>query len=321
MAFTPDGKYLLTIDQTGIKFFNGKTFKCERSISYGWSGYIAFSPDESILAFAAEFCISIVDIQKGEVLAKLSRPNEYWIGPRQSDHHYYWNGKVTFSADGKYIIVKYQNSLARWDWQNEPTKPEIFTTNFGDSKIIGFSPDKKYLVQQSNYQWDMAEKKVLKIEGLLNFTSGNSQSIAATENGSCIAVISQENQSPSFINVFSKRLYTTTPQKYTAYFMALSQDSSLFASGIGGAVLVWRLSWGTTHVLEEKSTDKLPELKVLPQPAKSAVKIIVINSMEIPAAEIKINDMQGAIVRSIYSGSFGVGEHSFTCPVYPLAIV
>ena len=159
LRYTPDGKRIVQVGFGGeIKLYNAETYKLEKSVNAPQNaGYIDFSADGNIIVSAGSNVITVVDITEGVVKAVIKRPYQYSTGPNKTE--YYRNGKVCFSADGRYVIGKYANALVRWDWQTVPDKPETLIPLIPNRAILSFSPDKHYLVQQSNYLWNIIEKK------------------------------------------------------------------------------------------------------------------------------------------------------------------
>ena len=311
LAFTPDGKKLLAIDQTGIKIFNGTTYKYERTISYNQGGLIAFSPDESKLALAGDSWIAIVDIQKGEVLTKLTRPDSYVPDPKHpTTTNPYWNGKVSFSADGKYIIGKYENSLVRWDWQNASTKPEILIGSFGNRAIIGFSPDKKYLVQQSNYLWDIEKKKQVAIEGMDAVYHETNDHMAFSIDNKYMICVNDRLQLTIVSLAQMKVIYNT---EKGADEMVISNDN-LYLSylGVGGRVRTYRIDWDASSVESEQSN--MPMLVLKPQPGKETITLEVVAPQSYKDCEIVVISSLGTRVKYIYNGSIPTGKQTYYLP-------
>ncbi len=308
--FTPDGQQMMTIDHTTIKFYNSATYKLERTIPYDQGGLITFSSNASIVSLSGNTSITIFDIEKGEVLAKILRPDKYNISPNQTEP--YFNGKVCFSADGKYIIGKYANILVQWDWRTTPDKPEQLIPNLPNRAIIGFSPDKTMFVQQSNYLWSIADKKQIQVDGIGDYDSQTAYGFASTIGGSCMTVTAKEDHTPKFVNIPAKRTLSTSPIKYFTLLMAISPDSSYFVRQVGSdALLVERLSWGSSHVPDEHSSVNEPTLSIHPHPAQSGFEVTVTNGQALQFGKLILTDMKGVVLQTIYSGNLSSGIHSF----------
>ena len=305
--FTPDGQQMMTIDHTTIKFYNSATYKLERTIPYDQGGLITFSSNASIVSLSGNTSITIFDIEKGEVLAKILRPDKYNISPNQTEP--YFNGKVCFSADGKYIIGKYANILVQWDWRNTPDKPEQLIPNLPNRAIIGFSPDKTMFVQQANELWSIPIKKRLSIPT----SNQNEEKVVDAEfTKSGKYLIWGTNFTLYIIDIAKAEVKTQAG--YAWGHLAVSPDSSYVFRGRGnGLSIMSRITWNTVGMDEdgmEKNQDI--SIKVKPLPGNQVISFECRAGMEIPSSDITIYNSIGTVVQKVHTGALSSGITVFT---------
>ncbi len=311
VRYTPDGKRIVQVGFGGeIKLYNAETYKLEKSINAPQNaGYIDFSTDKNIIVSAGSNLITVVDIAEGVVKAVINRPDKYSTGPNQTE--YYWNGKVTFSADGKYIIGKYENSLVRWDWQNAPTKPEILIGDIGNRAIIGFSPDKKYMVQQSNYVWDLQQGKQVIIEGMeSNYTENGDVADFSSDSEKLICTRNAQTRNDRLIivDIPTRKLVFTS--NYSANSLSLSPDNQMLSfHGTGNYTRLYRLNWEPNSSVSEQEIS--PRISVSPLPGQEIIHIEVQTPTPYHDCRISIVSSVGATVREIYQGNITVGKQTY----------
>lgn len=311
MQFTTNGKQLMVIDRTAIKFYNSTTYKLERTIQYDQGGLITFSSNGLVVALAGGSSITIFDIERGEVLAKLSRPYQYYPDPQHPfQTEYYHNGKVSFSADGKYVIGKYENSIVRWDWQNAPTKPEILIGDIGNRAIIGFSPDGRYLVQQTNYIWDITERKQVLIEGIEpTYHDNNNFAVFSIDNKYLFCFNSQLQV--NIVNLEQKKILYNTEKG--AKEIAVSNDNQYLSyRGVGSRVRTFRIIWNPNSVQSEPTFS--PEISITPQPGKELVTIEIEAPYVYLDCNVSVTTSIGSLVRHLFKGTIPIGKQTFMFP-------
>jgi len=309
VSYSPDGKRIIMDSYGGfIRVYSAATFRLEKKIPCIYGGYINFSPNPDIVVFAGPSHIAVVDIESGELKAHISRPDKYNTAPNKYES--YFNGKVCFSADGKYIIGKYANILVQWDWRNTPDKPEQLIPNLPNRAIIGFSPGKTLFVQQSNNLWSIAEKKQILIDG---FGGGD-----FTENGFGCAfttdsqrIFCTQSTQAVIVNISQRKRQHATG--FSVGNIAVSSDSKLFAlHGAGNYSKVYRINWEVNSV--ETEPEISPKITVSPLPGQENIRIEVQIPYPYPDCHIWVTSSAGAFIREIYRGDIGLIKQTFMFP-------
>ncbi|MBS1536305.1 MAG: hypothetical protein JST20_00990 [Bacteroidetes bacterium] len=306
VTYTPDGKFIIMGCTDGtVKLYNASTLQLSKEIPCIYGGEIALSSDGSKAAFAGDKYIAIIDLLLGAFQVVIERPREYTTSPGQTNP--YFNGKVTFSADGKYIIGKYENSLVRWDWQNAPDKPEVLIGSFGNRAIIGFSPDKKYLVQQSNYLWDLQQGKQVAVEGIETVYNENNYNVVFTEDGKYLFYMNSKLQA-TIINLNDKKIVYGTERG--AKEMAVSNDNQYYSyRGVGNVVRTYHITWVPNSV--KSDSESLPKISVSPLPGQDILRIEANFPTPYPDCNISVITSSGSVVKVVYHGSISAGKQTY----------
>jgi WD40 repeat protein len=108
MAFTPDGRWLVTCNAEEYRFWECGSWRpglvIKRDLASRASGSIAFSRDGRKIAIArTEYLVQLLDPKTGEVLADLTAPNP------QEIHH------LSFSPNNTLLAVAGADGMQLWD--------------------------------------------------------------------------------------------------------------------------------------------------------------------------------------------------------------
>ena len=317
--FTPDGKYLVVSEQGKVVLLNPQTFDSVGVIeNVTITGNVAFSDDSRYAVIAGMYSsVVVIDLLERIVKAVLYRPSSYvpdQTHPTQTAP--YWNGKVCFSPDSKYIIGKYENSLVRWDWGNTPTQQEIIIGDIGNRALIGFSPDKKYFVQQSNYIWDLIEKKQIIIEGMQAVYQENNYNTAFSIDNKYLFCVNEKLQ----VNIVSlaqkKVLYNT---EKGAKEIAVSNDNQFLSyRGVGNRVRTFHITWDAVSVHSEEE-NTIPLILIKPQPGNEYITIEIETPKSYTDCKISVVSSLGSVVGNVYQGDITNGKRTFIFPTTGLS--
>ena len=307
--FTPDGKYLVVSEQEKVVLLNPQTFDSVGVIeNVTITGNVSFSDDSRYAVIAGMYSsVVVIDLLERVVKAVLYRPSSYvpdQTHPTQTAP--YWNGKVSFSQDGKYIIGKYENSLVRWDWHNTLSQQEIIIGDIGNRALIGFSPDKKYFVQQSNYIWDLIERKQISIEGMQASYGENSYNSTFTTDGKYLFCL--DKTLVTIVNLEQKKVAYATGR--FAMNMAVSADNSYYTFYRPSNTRVYRMTINPNSVNSELGFQ--PTIAINPMPSKDFFRLEIETQHSYTNCTINIISSIGAKVGNIYQGDIFVGKQVFT---------
>lgn len=304
--YTPDGKYLVVAETKKIVLVNPQAYDSVGVIeNVEQIGFLTISDDSHYAAVANYYSnIVVVDLLERVVKAVLTRPDKYNVGVNQTMP--YLNGRVSFSPDGKYIIGKYENSLVRWDWRNTPSQQEIIIGDIGNRALIGFSPDKKYFVQQSNYIWDLVEKKQISIEGMQASYDENSYNSTFTTDGKYLFCL--DKTLVTIVNLEQKKVAYATGR--FAMNMAVSADNSYYTFYRPSNTRVYRMTINPNSVNSELGFQ--PTITINPMPSKDFFRVEIETQHSYTNCTINIISSIGAKVGNIYQGDIFVGKQVFT---------
>ncbi|HRK60589.1 MAG TPA: hypothetical protein PLI74_13155 [Candidatus Kapabacteria bacterium] len=302
-GFTPDGKYLVVSERKKITLFSAVTWDSLReSPAILSTGYISFSNDSKYVAVADRATISILDLTENKVVAEITRPTEFQTKS-------YFNGRVNFNSDGTLLYGKNAEDFGSWDLTKANT-PFVRKMTIGNRAVIGFTPDNRYMVQQSNYIWDLTTKTQVQIEGLESYTNQLGSSFALTQSGTHIVVTQKGTRFPLFINPYQKKI-VNADINYYAVAMAISPDSSYFAYQYGnGRIHVHRISWQTTQISDDKEYLR-PHIYVTPLPSRDSITIVLVLPKEMNQVLLEIHNIVGEKIGEVYRGSLSEGTHEY----------
>lgn len=302
-GFSPDGKYLIVSERKKITFYSALTWDSVGvSPAILSTGYISFSNDNKYVAVADRASISIINLIENTVVAEINRPQ--YFKDSQNENSPYFNGKVYFSEDGTRLYGKNANDFGFWDLTKKDT-PFSRSFTIGNRAVIGFTPDRKYMIQQSNYIWDLNTKSQIQIQGLAkNSYDINGNSAAITSDSKY--VFCTDNVLSIVINIPEKKI-AANPNRY-AINQIVSPNNDYYAFSRDGAVRIYRMSLNSTLIAD--NADR-PSVNVRPLPSSSTINIVVVTENPIEKCTIRIGSVTGEIMNNFYSGNLDIGEHQF----------
>ena len=312
-GFTPDGKYLVVSERKKITLFSAVTWDSLReSPAILSTGYISFSNDSKYVAVADRATISILDLTENKVVAEITRPTEYKVGNQTVSLN---NGRVNFNSDGTLLYGKNAEDFGSWDLTKANT-PFVRKMTIGNRAVIGFTPDNRYMIQQSNYIWDLNTKTQVQIEGKKDFDRNYAIGFTSTTSSQIIVTLKEDPEPltlhvPLFIDISKKRIITTNPIRYYTTQMLLSNDSNYLVRQLGtGSVLLNKVQWSTTTIQDEINTN--PSVSISPIPGKESLQLYIHLRQASPSFDVKIHDISGKYIETLYSGSVELGEQRYT---------
>ena len=307
-GFSPDGKYLIVSERKKITFYSALTWDSVGEIrDIETVGFLSFSNDGAYVAVADWYStISVVDLIHRKQIYLIKRPDEYKGSNNQNLP--YFNGKVYFSEDGTRLYGKNANDFGFWDLTKKDT-PFSRSFTIGNRAVIGFTPDRKYMIQQSNYIWDLNTKSQLQIQGLESYSTQIPPSFASTKSGTHIVVTQKDTHFPVFINPYQKKI-VNTDINYYALAMAISPDSTYFAYQYGnGRTHVHNMSWSTTQINDHEYVR--PRIDVTPLPSGDSIKIMLTLPTATNQVILEIHNIAGEKIAEIYRGTLTDGTHQY----------
>ena len=307
-GFTPDGKYLVVSERKKITLFSAVTWDLLReSPAILSTGYISFSNDSKYVAVADRATISIFNLEENKVVAEITRPSSY-IGSNNQDIPFN-NGKVNFNSDGTLLYGKYAEEIGFWDLTKSDAPFERKMT-IGNRAVIGFTPDNRYMIQQSNYIWDLNSNDQVQIEGLGSYTTQAPSSFALTQSGTHIVVTQKDTHFPLFINPYQKRLIKTNPLKYFTLTMCISPDSMYIARQVGtDGFILEKLQWGITGITDELIT--ISDIQIVAMPTSHTITLRMSSRQSYPSISIGLHNVLGEKIGEVYRGSLSEGTHEY----------
>ena len=147
MAFTPDGRCLLSADGRHARLWDLKSGQVLAAWESSALGPVAFSPDGSLLAVASGHSVSLRRPRDGGVI-------RYLEGLEKDVR------AIAFSPDGKRLAAGGEDQTV-WVWTTADGKMERVFHQKAGTGALAFSPDGRRLVsvspdQEAVYSWDMA---------------------------------------------------------------------------------------------------------------------------------------------------------------------
>ncbi len=313
-GYPPNSTDLYVVTRISIDVYDNER-KLVRRMPYTKGGLLSFSPDGSLLLMTGEGKIRLVKSENAEVVREITRPEDYPTGPKPDDKRSYFNGKVSFSKDGSRLYGKNANEFGFWDLTTKDT-PFSRAFTIGNRAIIGFTPDERFMIQQSNYIWDLKTKSQIQIEGKKDFNRDYAVGFTSTTSSQIIVTLKEDPEPltlhiPLFIDIGKKRTITTNPIRYYTTQMLLSSDSNYLVRQLGtGSVLLNKVQWPTTTIQDEINTN--PSISISPIPGKESLQLHIQLKQASLSFDIKIHDVSGRHIENVYSGSVEPGEQLYT---------
>jgi WD40 repeat protein len=144
MAFTPDGKILISVggmDKDNIKLWNAENGALIKTVNYGSiANAVAISPDGKEFVVGGVAQLEVFDLASGEMAMK--------IGGRFRSSA----DDVLYTPDGKFIISAHMGTVTIWNALNGKTIREI-KADENKVEALAISPDGKSLATAN---WDKA---------------------------------------------------------------------------------------------------------------------------------------------------------------------
>ncbi|MBN8573406.1 MAG: hypothetical protein J0M05_05805 [Candidatus Kapabacteria bacterium] len=311
-GFSPSDGNLYIVTTTSIDVYD-KQRMLVRRMPYTKGGLLSFSPDGSLLLMTGEGKIRLVKSENAEVVREITRPSSY-KGSNNQDIPFN-NGRVNFNSDGTLLYGKNAEEFGSWDLTKANT-PFVRKMTIGNRAVIGFTPDNRYMVQQSNYIWDLNTKTQVQIEGKKDFDRNYAIGFTSTTSSQIIVTLKEDPEPltlhvPLFIDISKKRIITTNPIRYYTTQMLLSNDSNYLVRQLGsGSVLLNKVQWSTTTIQDEINTN--PSVSISPIPGKESLQLYIHLRQASPSFDVKIHDISGKYIETLYSGSVELGEQRYT---------
>ena len=309
-GFTPDGKYLVVSERKKITLFSAVTWDSLReSPAILSTGYISFSNDSKYVAVADRATISILDLTENKVVAEITRPTEFQTKS-------YFNGRVNFNSDGTLLYGKNAEDFGSWDLTKANT-PFVRKMTIGNRAVIGFTPDNRYMVQQSNYIWDLNTKAQVQIEGKKDFYGDFGVGFTTTASAHTIVVLQEHPKPlvryvPQFIDLKKKKIITTNSLDYYATHLLLSPDSNYLARIQGpGAFMLNKVRWNITNIIDNNDKPFMDVL-IYPSPTISKLLIRIYSPKILNHTAIDVYNAQGEYINTVFAGKIDEGNNEIS---------
>ncbi len=305
-GFSPSDGNLYIVTTTSIDVYD-KQRMLVRRMPYTKGGLLSFSPDGSLLLMTGEGKIRLVKSENAEVVREITRPSSY-KGSNNQDIPFN-NGRVNFNSDGTLLYGKNAEDFGSWDL-TKTDAPFVRKMTIGNRAVIGFTPDNRYMIQQSNYIWDLNTKAQVQIEGLESYTTQAPPSFALTQSGTHIVVTQKDTHFPLFINPHQKRLIQTNPLKYFTLTMCISPDSMYIARQVGtDGFILEKLQWGITGITDELIT--ISDIQIVAMPTSHTITLRMSSRQSYPSISIGLHNVLGEKIGEVYRGSLSEGTHEY----------
>jgi WD40 repeat protein/serine/threonine protein kinase len=222
LAFSPDGKRLVTVDDKTVKIWDAQTGQVLLSLKDA-GGSSVFSPDGKRLATSDDKTVKIWDAQTGQELLSLKGTDG-----------------VVFSPDGKRLASAgrgEEGMVKVWDAQ---TGQELLSLKAAWSSNVVFSPDGKRLASASERHvkvWDaQTGQKLLSCKG----HNGQINSVAFSPDGKRLASAGWDRMVHVWDAQTGQELLTYKGHSGMIRSVAFSPDGNRLASAaMDGTVKVW----------------------------------------------------------------------------------
>jgi WD40 repeat protein len=250
LAFSPDGKTLLSGNPTGIKFWNPDSHRLLAALASPDDVLdFALSPDGGTLA-------SIAGTSHTAITLWNVASRSYGIGEELTGHSEFING-VAFSPDGKILASSSDDeTIILWDVASRQPigKPLVGHGDFVTS--VAFSPDGKTLASggwdKRVFLWDITSRRP--IGEPLRPQGHDVKAVAFSPDGRTLAVGGAENDNGggqiSLWDVPSRSSPSTPLRGHFAFAssLAFSPEGRTLVSGGDDVIIIWEVdlqSWRT----------------------------------------------------------------------------
>ncbi len=308
--FSPDGKTLIVSEKKQITLYSSSTWDSIGVISGLPSpGSLSISPDGRLIAVSEYYGgIAVIDFINRRVMRTITRPSSY-KGSNNQDIPFN-NGRVNFNSDGTLLYGKNAEEFGSWDL-TKTDAPFVRKMTIGNRAVIGFTPDNRYMVQQSNYIWDLNTKAQVQIEGL-GSGSYNDIGNSATSTSDSKYIFCTDNVLSIVIDIQKKRL-AATPHRYVNNQL-VSPNNSYYTFYRNGAIRLYKLSVMISNIVESIES---PKISMKPFPGQNYVDFTLNIVKPTSQNHIEIVDMLGRKLTTIYKGTIDSGETSFRINTEP----
>ncbi|MCS7287042.1 MAG: DUF1080 domain-containing protein [Anaerolineae bacterium] len=240
MAFSPDGKTLVSISETGeMRFWQvaDGTLLRSRFIDGLVEFKASFSPDLTMVACVDYHSVSLYRVSDGRFLSTFSAPLEgIEIRPYS----------LTFSPDGILLAVGWSDSKARI-WRVSDSSLLLTLKHESEVHSLAFSPDGTILASGAKdgsiRLWRVSDGMLLRT---LKGHKDRVNSLAFSPDGTLLASASEDGSLRIWRASDGSPLYELTGHLLEVQSVAFSPDGALLASGdSAGTVRLWSASDGS----------------------------------------------------------------------------
>ena len=247
MAFSPDGKILLSQEQESIKLWNISSGKLKSTIAIAQScnhyqntrTRTVFSPNGQTLAISCYKTTTLWDVETGQLIRTL-------------DNNY---GSIAFSHDGKTLFISFDKPRTSYvhypdggvdDYEEtlnythlwDLTTGQISKT-FSSNLFRALSPDGQSFVgvraEYSDRRWHKSIN-IVDVGTGQNIKSFSGTDAVLSPDGTIIA-IDEDRGSLKLFNCGSKTLITTLPGEISIF--TFSSDGKILATVSGDTIKLW----------------------------------------------------------------------------------
>jgi WD40 repeat protein len=232
VAFSPDGRILITDDTMGIHVWNVSDHRSLRVLKSGNTQRVVFSPDGKMLAAAGfDGTVRLWNLASGEQVGNPLKGHSRYVAD------------VAFSPDGKLLASVGTESFIRlWDVASGQPVGWPLTGHEGSIYDVAFSPDGKLLASGGQDRtvrlWDVAARQPA--GDPLRGHSGNVRRVAFSPDGKYLASASFDHTVRLWSVSGSRTLSDPLPGKTSSVGgVAFSPDGKKLATGEYETVRLW----------------------------------------------------------------------------------
>ena len=244
VSLSPDGKYVVTGTNNGMKLWDVRTGRILRSLSGSMILSVSFSPDSRyVLTAGDQSTARLLDVSTGKEVRIFTSPYNPKPGSKpESDSGYIY--AAIFSPDGKYVVTSGYGAAVMWDVR---TGREIRTFQ-GHSDMIRsvvFSLDGRYLATGSGDKtvkvWEVATgRKIVSFKEPTHVV----KSVGLSPDGK-YAVTGNEYGTVRFYDVSTGRvIWASGRGDNKVFFVRFSPDGSHLAVSTKKVSQIWNVNKG-----------------------------------------------------------------------------